>query len=181
MDKRLNKPHYSDITGPELLMIVWNVIQENAEPFLSAFGIKLSDEDGAALPLPWRARRSTDGSQRRTYLCAAPGLALVNLRDHPDVVVEEVHRDALAITQHPVEQGASITDHAYRLPAVVEVRMGGRTVPRATSGTLTRFTAGFEAFRPAASRSTSRPSGGDIKTCSWPASAWSRIAAHQIR
>ncbi|MBK3400835.1 phage baseplate protein [Methylobacterium ajmalii] len=42
----------------------------------------------------------------------------------PDVVVEEVHRDALAITQHPVEQGASITDHAYRLPAVVEVRYG---------------------------------------------------------
>ncbi len=42
----------------------------------------------------------------------------------PDVTVEEVHRDALAITQHPVEQGASITDHAYRLPATVEVRYG---------------------------------------------------------
>lgn len=42
----------------------------------------------------------------------------------PDVTVEEVHRDGLAITQHPVEQGASITDHAYRLPATVEVRYG---------------------------------------------------------
>lgn len=49
-DKKLNKPHYSDITGPELLMIVWHVIQENAEPFLSALGIKLSDEDGIAPP-----------------------------------------------------------------------------------------------------------------------------------
>jgi len=32
----------------------------------------------------------------------------------PDVVIEETHSDNLTITEHPIEQGASITDHAYK-------------------------------------------------------------------
>ena len=34
----------------------------------------------------------------------------------PDVVIEEAHRDELIITQHPVEKGATITDHAFARP-----------------------------------------------------------------
>lgn len=42
----------------------------------------------------------------------------------PDVAVEEVHRDELAVTDQPVEQGAAITDHAFKRPAEVSVRYG---------------------------------------------------------
>jgi hypothetical protein len=41
----------------------------------------------------------------------------------PDVVTEESHMDNLAITEHPVEMGAPISDHAYLRPAEVKVRM----------------------------------------------------------
>lgn len=42
----------------------------------------------------------------------------------PDVVVEESHRDQLVITDHPVERGAAISDHAFKLPVEVEIRCG---------------------------------------------------------
>src|SRR5260364_458704 len=41
-----------------------------------------------------------------------------------NVVIEEGHRDALPITEHPVEQGAAIADHAYVRPAEVGMRCG---------------------------------------------------------
>lgn len=37
------------------------------------------------------------------------------------VVLREQHQDTLQITDHPVQQGASISDHAYRLPAQVVI------------------------------------------------------------
>lgn len=40
----------------------------------------------------------------------------------PDVVIQESHSDNLAITEHPVEMGAPISDHAYLRPAEVKVR-----------------------------------------------------------
>jgi hypothetical protein len=42
----------------------------------------------------------------------------------PDVTIEEVHRDELVVTDHPVESGASISDHAFKLPVEVEMRVG---------------------------------------------------------
>jgi hypothetical protein len=36
---------------------------------------------------------------------------------HLYVTLEERHHDELVITDHPVEQGASISDHAYKKPA----------------------------------------------------------------
>lgn len=41
-----------------------------------------------------------------------------------NVTVEEDHVDELAITDHPVEQGADITDHAFKRPAVVRILVG---------------------------------------------------------
>lgn len=41
-----------------------------------------------------------------------------------DITVEEDHTDELRITEHPVEQGASISDHAYVMPARVTIRLG---------------------------------------------------------
>lgn len=40
------------------------------------------------------------------------------------VTIEEQHMDELVITEHPVEQGAAITDHAYKRPAEVIIRCG---------------------------------------------------------
>jgi hypothetical protein len=40
------------------------------------------------------------------------------------VTVEEDHDDELTITEHPVEQGAAITDHAYKRPAELRMRVG---------------------------------------------------------
>jgi hypothetical protein len=41
-----------------------------------------------------------------------------------DVTIEERHEDALVITQHPVETGSNISDHAYKLPAKLTIRCG---------------------------------------------------------
>jgi len=37
---------------------------------------------------------------------------------------EETHTDDLEITEHPIEQGASITDHAFKKPAEVVLNFG---------------------------------------------------------
>lgn len=42
----------------------------------------------------------------------------------PDVVMREVGRDVLAITSHPVERGAAISDHAFLQPLEVDMIMG---------------------------------------------------------
>lgn len=41
-----------------------------------------------------------------------------------DVTVEESHEDTLEITEHPVEQGAAINDHAFIKPPTVTIRAG---------------------------------------------------------
>lgn len=41
-----------------------------------------------------------------------------------DVTVEEQHTDELTITDHPVEQGAAITDNAYKNPAMLVLQCG---------------------------------------------------------
>jgi hypothetical protein len=41
-----------------------------------------------------------------------------------DITVEEHHRDDLVVTENPVEQGADITDHAFKQPARLTVRVG---------------------------------------------------------
>ena len=41
-----------------------------------------------------------------------------------DVVTEETHEDSLAITEHPVERGSPISDHAYLKPRTVTIRGG---------------------------------------------------------
>lgn len=40
------------------------------------------------------------------------------------VTIEEVHTDELEITEHPVEKGASITDHAFKRPARLVLSLG---------------------------------------------------------
>lgn len=41
-----------------------------------------------------------------------------------NVTMEEQHTDKLTITRHPVEVGAAITDHAFKEPPSVVIRVG---------------------------------------------------------
>ncbi|RAW93836.1 MULTISPECIES: phage baseplate protein [unclassified Photorhabdus] len=42
----------------------------------------------------------------------------------PSVVIAEKHTDALEITEHPVEIGAAVSDHAYKKPAEITMELG---------------------------------------------------------
>ncbi len=58
-----------------------------------------------------------------TYaLITGPGRSIGTLI--PDVIVGEAHRDELIITQHPVEGGGIISDHAFLRPVEVEMQIG---------------------------------------------------------
>ena len=48
------------------------------------------------------------------------------------VTTEEQHDDELEITDHPIEQGASITDHAFKRPAQVVIKCGWSNSPQRT-------------------------------------------------
>lgn len=50
------------------------------------------------------------------------------------LVQEETHTDELEITNHPVEQGASITDHAFKLPAQLVLRYSWSESPSPQPG-----------------------------------------------
>ncbi|MCW7550545.1 hypothetical protein OO184_22090 [Photorhabdus sp. APURE] len=42
----------------------------------------------------------------------------------PSVVIAEKHTDALEITEHPVEIGAAVCDHAYKKPSEITMELG---------------------------------------------------------
>lgn len=52
----------------------------------------------------------------------------------PNVVVEENHHDELLITDHPVEFGAIISDHAFKKPVSVQMRCGWSNSSAQTEG-----------------------------------------------
>lgn len=57
-----------------------------------------------------------------------PGLFLPHVRSiggiPAHVTIEETEHDEVTITQHPVEQGAPIADHAFKQPEDVTIRAG---------------------------------------------------------
>jgi hypothetical protein len=50
----------------------------------------------------------------------------------PAAVFEENHIDELEITDHPIEYGATVADHAYRRPAEVTIHCGWSNSPNKT-------------------------------------------------
>lgn len=50
------------------------------------------------------------------------------------IVMEEDHSDKLTITDHPVETGASITDHAFKNPSEVTLILGWSNSMQAAQG-----------------------------------------------
>ncbi len=54
----------------------------------------------------------------------------------PDVTISEVHDDEVTVTQHPVDTGASISDHAIVQPASVTCVFGWSDSSRALNSAL---------------------------------------------
>lgn len=52
----------------------------------------------------------------------------------PDCTIREVHRDSLITTDHPVESGAIISDHAFMMPVEVEMTVGFSNSSARTEG-----------------------------------------------
>ncbi len=52
----------------------------------------------------------------------------------PNVTIEEIHQDTLIITDHPVETGATISDHAFKMPVELEMRCGWSNSTAQTEG-----------------------------------------------
>lgn len=66
-----------------------------------------------------------------TGVAIASGLETVLLRQGrsiagilPNVTIEERHTDEIEITQHPVEQGSPISDHAFKRPMRLLMHVG---------------------------------------------------------
>lgn len=53
---------------------------------------------------------------------------------YPYLTIREDHVDELRLTDHPVEQGANITDHSYKLPSTVTARYGWSNSTDAADG-----------------------------------------------
>lgn len=52
------------------------------------------------------------------------------------VTIEERHHDELEITNHPIEQGANVTDHSYKHPAELAIEIGWSNSPSVDTGIL---------------------------------------------
>jgi len=72
---------------------------------------------------------------------------------YPDIIahatIEERHHDELEVTDHPVEQGAMINDHAYKRPAEVTLHLGWSNSPPSPGGLINPLIATAAANSPA--------------------------------
>lgn len=60
----------------------------------------------------------------------------------PNVVIEEHHQDVLTITDHPVERGPQVSDHAFKNPAEVSMRLGWSNSSLALTGVISGIVSG---------------------------------------
>lgn len=73
-------------------------------------------------------------------------------------VVEEIHHDELEITEHPVERGAAIADHAFKRPEELVLKMAWSNSPSASSSII-NAAIGFVAAESPALRSAANAVG----------------------
>lgn len=55
----------------------------------------------------------------------------------PDVVISEHHVDTVSLTRHPVDTGAEVSDHAYKMPAVINCQFGWSNSSRLLNSAIT--------------------------------------------
>ena len=74
--------------------------------------------------ISWVAKDTGGNSAQNANGQATPSYPDTNKVLYPQVVVREKSLDQLELTQHPIERGAAITDHAFKRPAQVEIQAG---------------------------------------------------------
>lgn len=60
----------------------------------------------------------------------------------PNVTISEQHTDTLTITDHPVELGAQISDHAYKMPSELVMQVGWSDSSLALTGVISGIVSG---------------------------------------
>ena len=78
---------------------------------------------------PGASEQSNTGTEPAVTLKAPDPLV-------PQTTIEEVHHDELRITDHPIEEGATISDHAFMMPMEVIIRCAWSNSPASASGLL---------------------------------------------
>lgn len=63
----------------------------------------------------------------------------------PQATIEERHMDEMEITEHPVEQGANIADHAFKRPAELVLKCGWSNSPSSSGSLMDAAVAYFSA------------------------------------
>lgn len=66
-----------------------------------------------------------------------------------NATIEENHHDELEITEHPVEQGAPISDHAFKRPAEVTLHIAWSNSPNKDNGLISAGVGALAANSPA--------------------------------
>lgn len=80
-------------------------------------------------PTEWSTTGASADSQQLVYLRTNIGGYFF------DAILREEHSTALRITEHPVQSGSNISDHAYQLPAQIMMEIG-------VSDVMSSFTSG---------------------------------------
>lgn len=75
---------------------------------------------------------------RRGFFASSAGPSSPALIPIPQATIEERSHDELEITEHPVEQGAAIADHAYKRPAEVVIRMAWSNSPTSSTSFISQ-------------------------------------------
>lgn len=84
--------------------------------------------DGTGAPIPVLKQGVTAGANSSVVV----GQAVTTIGGY--VAILEEHKDELEITRHPVEQGAVISDHAFKLPISLTMQLGWSPSSLASSG-----------------------------------------------
>lgn len=84
------------------------------------------------------------------------------------MTASEKHEDELQIADHPVELGVTVSDHAFRRPAVVTIRCSWSNSPNRNAGINQNPSAAFSTLLPldAAQRAAPLPGSGAVPVAS---------------
>ena len=76
--------------------------------------------------------------ERKRSIQSAGGRIII-----PDVTISELHSDSVTVTRHPVDTGASISDHAFRNPAQLVCEFGWSDSSTLLNSAIASVTSGF--------------------------------------
>lgn len=89
-------------------------------------------------------------AKRGMYNIKLPDGTTVDWDIKAHATIEELHTDDLEITEHPVEQGANIADHAFKRPAEVVLKLAWSNSPPSSGSLINAALSGAATVSPQA-------------------------------